>query len=129
MDWASATFFDRILHSLWLDPDEVRVKFDLDKISQAQLPISAQLLADWQVIAPGADAAVAEFDFRAAGNAKRKLIRRLHGLIHRRRGGLTCRSSLSLKWLNDYALAYHVVAQGCGGALLGWRFLKSPLPD
>lgn len=131
MDWAKAKFVDRVLHSVWLDPDEVRERYDLRKIASAQRPVSARLLSDWQQVAPGSDAAVIAFDFRVTGNAKRKLVRRLNseGRLLRRRGGLTCRFSLSLKLLDDYALAYAVIARECGGELLHWRVVPSPLAD
>ena len=129
VDWAAATFLDRVIHGLWLDPDAVRAKFDLEAIGKHQRPMNEALIADWRKIAPGSDAAVIEFDFRATGNAKRKLLRRLDGHISRSRGGLTHRSSMSLKWLGDYALAYDIVAQECGGTLIAWRTVRSPLFD
>ncbi len=67
MDWAKAKYVDRLLNSLWLRPDTVRTRYDLRKIASAQRPVSAQLLSDWQQVAPGSDAAVIAFDFRVTG--------------------------------------------------------------
>ena len=129
MDWAKATLFDRVIHGLWLDPDEVRAKFDLEAIGNRQRLQNEALIREWHKIAPGSDATVIEFDFRAAGNSKRKLLRRLDHLHHSKcRGGLTIREAMSLEMLDDFALAYEIVALGCAGALLGWRFLRSPIP-
>ncbi len=129
MDWATATFLDRLLHGLWLDTEDVRVRYDLASIAADQLPVIERILAEWRRIAPGSDATVMEFDFQATGNAKKKLLRRLSGHVVTRRGGLTLRSATQLKWLPDYALAYGIVARECGGELLGLRFLASPIPE
>lgn len=129
MDWTTATFFERVIHGLWLDPDDVRARFDLDAIANDHRPLNESLLKAWQQVAPGSDATVVEFDFRATGNVKRKLLRRLQGHVTKQRGGLKLRSATSLKWLADYALAYDIVARECGGTLVGWRFLPSPLPE
>ena len=98
-------------------------------IAADQLPLIERLVEDWRRIAPGSDATVMEFDFQATGNAKRKLLRRLVGHVVTRRGGLTLRSAEQLKWLPDFALAYDIVARECGGELLGWRYLASPIPE
>ena len=129
MDWAAATFFDRVIHGLWLDPVEVRANIDVDAIRNHQRPHNEALVTDWRRIAPGSDAAVIEFNFHAAGKAKRKLLRRLNGHILKRRGGFRVRSAMSLRWLDDYALAYDIVARGCGGTLLGWTVVPSPLHE
>ncbi|MFC3068917.1 hypothetical protein [Phenylobacterium soli] len=131
VDWATASFFERVIHGLWLDPDEVRAKFDVAEISTRHRALNSALVTTWRRIAPGSDAAVIEFDFSAVGNAKRKLLRRLelNGHMLKRRGGVRLRSSLSLKWLNDYSAAYEIVARQCGGELLGWCFVPSPLRE
>ena len=129
MDWATATFFDRVVHGLWLDPDDVRGRFDVKAIANDHLPLNDSLVKEWHQIAPGSDATVIEFNFRATGNAKRKLLRRLSGHVLKRRGGLVLRSATSLKWLADYALAYDIVARECGGTLLEWGFVPSPLRE
>ncbi|MCI3135518.1 hypothetical protein [Phenylobacterium aquaticum] len=129
MDWAEATFFDRVIYDLWLDPKDVRARFDLAAIASLHRPLNEALARDWRDIAPGADAAVVEFEFRATGNAKRKMLRRLDGHVLKHSGGLRLRSSMSLEWLDDYVLAYEIVARECGGKLVGWRYVKSPLPD
>ena len=129
MDWATATFFDRVIHSLWLDPEQVRAKFDVAAISKRQSRSNKALIASWQALAPGSEAAVIEFDFHAAGNAKRKLMRRLNGHVLKRRGGFKLRSATPLQWLPDYALAYEIAAQTCGGTLAGWNYVPSPLNE
>lgn len=129
VDWATAKFFDRLVHGLWLDTDDVQARYDVNAIASDHLPLNEILIKDWRQIAPGSDAAVIEFNFRAAGNAKRKLLRRLQGHVSKRRGGLRLRSAMSLKWLADYALAYDIVARECGGALLSWTILPSPIPE
>jgi hypothetical protein len=127
VDWATATFFDQVVHGLWLDPDDVRARFDVNAIANGHLSLNDRLVKEWREIAPSSDATVIEFNFRAAGSAKRKLMRRLNGHVLKRRGGLRLRSATPLKWLADYALAYDIVARECGGALLGWGFVPSPL--
>lgn len=129
VDWATATFLDRLLYGLWLDPEDVRVRYDVASIVADQLPLIERLVQDWRKVAPGSDATVMEFDFQATGNAKKKLLRRLSGHVVTRRGGLTLRSAQQLKWLPDFALAYDIVARECGGSLLGWRYLASPIPE
>lgn len=129
VDWAAATFLDHVLHSLWLDPECVCIKFDLGAIAKRHAPFNEALVASWQAVAPGSDAAVIEFDFRASGGAKRKLLRRLNGHVIQRRGGFKLRSATSLKWLPDYAIAYEIAAHECGGVLIGWTWMRSPLSD
>lgn len=36
---------------------------------------------------------------------------------------------MSLKWLPDYAMAYEIAAQECGGVLIGWNHVRSPLSE
>lgn len=129
MDWATATFFDRVVHGLWLDPEDVRVRYDLQAIENQHRPLNERIVKEWREIAPGSDATVIEFDFWATGNAKRKLLRRIDWLVTQRRGGFKIWSATSLHWLPDYALAYEVLARECGGALIGWRFVSSPIPE
>ena len=129
MDRATATFFDRVVHGLWLDPDDVRVRYDLRAIENNHRLLNDRLVKEWQEIAPGSDATVVEFDFRASGKSKEKLLRRMDWRVFKRRGGFTIRSATSLRWLPDYALAYDIVARECGGALLRWRFVPSPIGD
>ena len=122
------SFFEQVAHGLWLDPDAVRARYDVDEISKRQRPMTNALIIGWNNIAPNSDAAVVEFDFRAIGNAKRKLLRRVDGYVSKYRGGFSSRKALSLKRLADYALAYDIVARECGGELVAWRYLPSPLP-
>jgi hypothetical protein len=72
-----------------------------------------------------------EFVFHAVDNAKKKLLRRLRGdgLISKWRGGFSCRSATPFQLLEDYALAYDIVATDCGGELVGCRIVASPLRD
>ena len=127
MDWTAATFFERVIHGLWLDADDVRARYDLAAITNDHRPLNDAVVKGWRQLAPGSDATLIEFDFRATGNAKRKLLRRLQGHVLKRRGGIRVRSAMPLKWLDDYALAYDIVARECGRALLGWGFVPSPM--
>jgi hypothetical protein len=129
VDWTAATFFDRVIHGLWLEPDDVRAKYDLAAIASAHRPLNDAFVKEWRHLAPGSDATVIEFDFRATGNAKRKLLRRLNGHVLKRRGGFKVRSATSLSLLDDYALAYDIIARECGGALLRWGLVPSPISD
>lgn len=129
VDWATATFLDRLLHGLWLDPEDVRVRYDVASIAADQSPVIESLIEEWRKVAPSSDATVMEFDFKATGNAKKKLLRRLSGHVVKRRGGLILRSAKELRRLPDFALAYDIVARECGGSLLGWRYLASPIPE
>jgi hypothetical protein len=131
MDWTVATFLDRLLHGLWFDPDQVRDRYDVGAIRKRQRRLTEVLVREWREVAPGADAAVIEFEFQATGNAKRKLLRRLEGdgPISKWRGGFSCRSAMPFQWLEDYAIAYDIVATDCGGALVKWRVVASPLRD
>jgi hypothetical protein len=122
------SFFEQVAHGLWLSPDDMRVKYDLLAIGRRQSLLTEAMVTDWHKVAPGADAAVIEFDFHVVGGAKRKLLRRLDGYISKYRGGFSSRKAMSLKWLGDYALAYDIAAKECGGELVGWRFVPSPLP-
>ena len=118
-----------MVHDLWLDPEEVRVRYDLRSIESEHRPHNERLVQEWREIAPSSDATVIEFDFCATRNAKRKLLRRINWHVAQRRGGFKIWSATSLRWLPDYALAYDVLARESGGALIGWRFIPSPIPE
>lgn len=85
--------------------------YDVAAIANDHRPLNDSLVEEWREVAPGSDATLLEFDFRATGNAKRKLLRRLHGHVITRRGSLRVQSATSLKWVEDYALAYDIVAR------------------
>jgi len=127
MDPPIATFFDGTIKSLWLDPVDVRTRFDLDDLRSRQRAQNDALLIGWAAVSPGSNATVIEFDFRASGGAKQKLLRRLHGNKLLRSGGFKLRHAISLEWLRDYTLAYEIVAQDCGGQLVSWDYVPSPL--
>ena len=86
-----------------------------------------KMIAQYQSLVFKASGGIAEFRFRASGNAKRKLLRRQLGVIERAPGSVTSRDAMSFNFLSYYSMLYDLTARECGAELVGWHILVSPL--